>query len=79
MSFLILSAYLYALPKIVIASLNLAMVLIPLTLSCGELQPDPVSEFVSSQPQIAIDITGLWSVNKKNCQLKKKNFKPRGR
>jgi hypothetical protein len=49
------------------------LLLIPVSISCGE--SDPVREFVLSQPQIAIDMTGYRSQFKDNWELKRKNFK----
>jgi len=50
----------------------------PITLSCGE--HDPVMEFISNQPNIAIDMSATpRSQFKDNWELKRKNFKPGSR
>ena len=55
----------------------LAMLLIPSAISCAEFRPDPVLEFIESQPKISIDMTGYRSKFKTNYELKRKNF-PKG-
>jgi len=59
-------------------TLILALILIPVSISCGDFRPDPVYEHIEKHGK-GIDMTGLWSKGKTNYQLKKKNFKPRGR
>jgi len=59
--------------------LILALILIPAAISCGEFRPDPVREFIESQPGIAIDLTATRSQYKVNWDLKRKNFKPGSR
>ena len=56
--------------------LILALILIPASISCREIPKDPVKEFVLSQPNIAIDLTGYRTKYKVNQELKRKNFKP---
>jgi len=52
----------------------LILALIPTAISCADFRPDPVREFVLSQPGIAIDLTGYRTKYKVNQELKKKNF-----
>jgi len=52
------------------------VLLLPTMLSCGEIPRDTVKEFVLSQPNIAIDLTGYRTKYKVNQELKRKNFKP---
>jgi len=59
--------------------LILALILIPTAISCADFRPDPVREFVLSQPGIAIDMTATRSQYKDNWDLKRKNFKPGSR
>jgi len=54
--------------------LILAPILIPASISCADFRPDPVREFVLSQPGIAIDLTGYRTKYKVNQELKRKNF-----
>jgi len=61
------------------ALLILALILIPASISCADFRPDPVREFVLSQPGIAIDMTATRSQFKTNYELKRKNFKPGSR
>jgi len=61
------------------ALLILALILIPASISCADFRPDPVREFIESQPGIAIDMTATRSQFKTNYELKRKNFKPGSR
>jgi len=48
------------------------------SISCGEIPEDKVKAHIGKHGS-GIDMTGIWTDGKSNRQLRKKNFKPKGR
>jgi hypothetical protein len=56
----------------------LLILLLAGSLDCEGFKPDPVYEHARIYGA-GIDMTGVWNDGKSNLQLRKKNFKPKGR